>query len=283
MADYTTASAMTQQELLVKRLLASQHIIIPATVQRFMPGPPQRVTVQPMTQLKVMVEGEPQYVDPPIIEDVPYFVPYAQGTGLMLTLPVAAGDTVLLLIPDKPIDNALAQKGVTRPVMYTDARIANVRAHALTDAIAISLFTQDPDGIPTYNTARIELRNKSRSHYINLGNDGITASDSQATWDITAGKFTLTALNGIDMSTDADVNVSAQGGINMTTPELIKMASANFNTGQNGASGESTITGSLRSTQGTFTDSNGTSLTTHTHPYTDDGAGMNTSAPNAGS
>ena len=45
MADYTTASAMTQQELLVKRLLASQHIIISATVQRFMPGPPQRVTV----------------------------------------------------------------------------------------------------------------------------------------------------------------------------------------------------------------------------------------------
>ena len=111
----------------------------------------------------------------------------------------------------------------------------------------------------------------------------ITASDSQATWDITAGKFTLTAPNGIDMSTDAGVNVSAQGGINMTTPELIKMASANFNTGQNGASGESKITGSLRSTQGTFTDSNGTSLTTHTHPYTDDGAGMNTSAPNAGS
>ena len=85
MADYTFPSAEVQQVLLVRRLLAAQHIIIPATVQRFMPGPPQRVTVQPMTQLKVMVEGEPQYVDPPIIEDVPYFVPYAQGTGLMLT------------------------------------------------------------------------------------------------------------------------------------------------------------------------------------------------------
>ena len=283
MADYTFPSAEVQQVLLVRRLLAAQHTIIPATVKSFTPRPPQRVSVQPMTQIKVMVEGAPQYVDPPIIEDVPYFVPYAQGTGLMLTLPVAAGDTVLLLVPDKPIDYALAQRGVTRPVMYADERVANVRTHALTDAVAVSLFTQDPDGITDYNTSRIELRNKSRSHYINLGNDGITASDSQATWDITAGKFTLTAPNGIDMSTDAGVNVSAQGGINMTTPELIKMASANFNTGQNGASGESTITGSLRSTQGTFMDSAGTSLTTHTHPYTDDGAGMNTSAPNAGS
>lgn len=283
MADYTFATPEQQEVLLVKRLLAAQHTIIPATVKSFTPGPPQRVSVQPMTQIKVMVEGTPQYVDPPIIEDVPYFVPYAQGTGLMLTLPVAAGDTVLLLVPDKPIDYALAQRGVTRPVMYADERVANVRAHALTDAIAVSLFTQDPDGIADYNTSRIELRNKSRSHFINLGNDGITASDSQATWDITNGKFSLTAPAGIDMTTDATFTLNAQGSVNITTPDVVAISSANFNTGKDGAAGESTITGSLRSTQGTFTDSNGTSLTTHTHPYTDDGAGMNTSAPNAGS
>lgn len=74
----------------------------------------------------------------PVITSVPVIMPATSGTRI--TLPIAAGDTVLLIFSQRSLDLWLSQGGQTRA--------GDTRMHAMSDAMAIpGLFPFN--GVPT--------------------------------------------------------------------------------------------------------------------------------------
>lgn len=273
MADYMFASEAENELLKFRRLIAEVRIVLFAAVIR-VSTPPLRVSCQPLTMLKRTLGKDVSYIALPELVDVPVMLPYAQSTGLMLTLPIAEGDVGMLLVPDSAIDNVMSTPEVAAPPIYGNPAFCTPRSRELEDAVFIPGLVTSYFDIEQYNLTHIELRDKGRKNYISLGPDGITLTDGTAVMKISGGKITSNAPAGIDNTTSGHISNVAAG--------LMKIQSTNFNTGADGALGESTITGSLRSTQGTFTDKDGKILGSHTHNYTDDGTSKVTDKPNAG-
>ena len=217
------------------------HVAMPAKVLAFQPGPPVRVTVQPTTQMKITLGEEVSYRSLPQLSGVPVVLPFAQTAGFLLTVPIQPGDTGLLVIPDRGLDNFLRAGDVAAPPFYGDPTLIQPRGHSLTDAIFIPGLSSDAAQIADYSTEAIELRDRERKSYISLGPAGITMTDGTA------------APTGIAMQTDAQCTVRSQ---NMDL------------------SGEgNTFSGDCRSTNGTFTDKDGVVLGTHTHEGVQTGDG----------
>lgn len=273
MADYMFASEAENELLKFRRMTAEVRIVLFAAVTA-VSTEPLRVSCQPLTMLKKTFGKEVSYVALPELTDVPVMLPYAQSRGLMLTLPISVGDVGMLLVPDSAIDNVMNNPGVAAPPVYGSPSFCTPRSRELEDAVFVPGLVTTYFDIPSYNLEHIELRDKNRKNYISLGPDGITMTDGEAVMKISGGKITSDAPAGIENTTNGDISNTASG--------LMKIQSTNFNTGSKGAAGESTITGSLRSTEGTFTDKDGKVLGSHTHNYTDDGASMVTDKPNAG-
>lgn len=88
----------------------------------------QRARVQPAVRRVVSQGGEVTHERRPILPSVPIL--FAGGGGARTTYPVAAGDSVLLLVSSTPIDRWLAVGG-------SDVETGTGRRHDLTNAIAL--------------------------------------------------------------------------------------------------------------------------------------------------
>lgn len=253
MADYSVTSESENLRFQMRRMMDGLHVAMPAKVLAFQPGPPVRVTVQPTTQMKITLGEEVSYRSLPQLSGVPVVLPFAQTAGFLLTVPIQPGDTGLLVIPDRGLDNFLQAGDVAAPPFYGDPTLIQPRGHSLTDAIFIPGLSSDAVEIADYSTEAIELRDKERKSYISLGPDGITMTDGTAVMKMSGGKLETTAPTGIAMQTDAQCTVRSQ---NMDL------------------SGEgNTFSGNCRSTNGTFTDKDGVVLGTHTHEGVQTGDG----------
>lgn len=192
MADYNAASSAESQRLTIQRMIDKLHIALPCVVMKFTSSD-LSVDVQVSTQLKVTLGKEVYYKSFPVISNVPVVVPYVQTAGLMLTLPIQVGDTGLLIVPDRGIDNFLNSDGnPTPPPFAGDPSIAAPRSHALTDAIYIPGLSTKLKPITNYNAQNIELRDSERKSYISLGPDGIELTDGTCILSMKNGNFDIT-------------------------------------------------------------------------------------------
>lgn len=251
MADYSVTSPSEDSRLSTERQMEKQRIAMPAVVLSFNSGSPQRVTVQPTTQMKVTLGDETKYITLPPISNVPIVIPCAQTQGFVLTLPISAGDTGLLIIPDKGIDNFLKTGNVDRPPIYGDPENNKPRSRALEDAIFIPGLSSDVFQISDYKTDKIELRDKERKNFVSVSNNGIEVTDGQATLKIEGGAVTINAPNG--------VNVTSSSAIAMTTPSTCSINSSNMTLGE----GSNSFSGSVE-TGGDVT-AGGISVQNHNH------------------
>lgn len=244
MADYSSASPEEQQRAMVQRMIDQQHVAMPCKILSF---DGKTASVQPLTQMKLTQGEQVSYKSLPVVEGVPVILPYAQTLGLALTLPIKPGDTGLLIVPDRGIDNFKASSGAspTAPPFGGDPQTSAARAHSLTDGILIPGCSVDAAALPQYDLEHIEVRDKERKIFISLGNDGIKITDGQATITMQEG--------AVNLETPGSFNVQCGGAITMT--------STNLNIGEDASSMTSTLT----STNGTFIDKDGVVLNTHTH------------------
>ena len=169
MADYSVTSESENLRLQMRRMMDGLHVAMPAKVLAFQPGPPVRVTVQPTTQMKITMGEEVSYRSLPQLSGVPVVLPFAQTAGFLLTVPIQPGDTGLLVIPDRGLDNFLQAGDVAAPPFYGDPTLIQPRGHSLTDAIFIPGLSSDAAQIADYSTEAIELRDRERKSYISLG------------------------------------------------------------------------------------------------------------------
>lgn len=265
MSDYTSISEAEGSYLQLKRVIGQTHVALFGRILTFYPGPPQRCDVQPLTQLKVTLGDEVQYINLPQLSKIPIIVPQAQGQGLLLTVPLQQGDTVLLLVPDRGIDNFLKSKETTPPPIYTDPTVAEPRSHSLVDAIAIPGLTSDVDSVPSYNTSHIELRDKERKNYISLGADGIVMTDGQASITISGGKVTINAPDTLTATTGKTEMTSQEGtAITGQSVGVLGVQSTTFHGGGVNIQSESPVT-----IDSPATVIDGFTFKTHYHPTHD--------------
>ena len=103
------------------------------------------------------------YVNLPLLGDVPIVFP---GAGdFILTLPIAAGDEVLVIFSSRCIDGWWSLGGIQVPM--------EMRMHDLSDGFAIPGPKSLPNIIPNISTTTAQLRNKAGTTYIELTNTGI--------------------------------------------------------------------------------------------------------------
>jgi hypothetical protein len=170
----------------IESKLIDLHTAMPATVVSF-DASSQTVSVQP-TFKRVYNDGTVQLL--PIINNVPVVFPSADGGSAILSMPVKAGDHVLLVFAQRALDQWLEKGSPQDPI---DPRKFN-----LTDAICI------PGMFPkTKKSARVST-NSVRLEYqgakIELFPDGkVTVGDGTAQFEITSSGKIKIGVGGTDL------------------------------------------------------------------------------------
>ena len=245
MADYSQTTASEDFGMQFDRLAAQIRCALPGVIQSFNPAT-QTASVQPAIKMKRNLGEGVSHVDLPVVQNVPVVLPFAQGAGLLLTLPIQSGDECLLVFADRPIDNFTQGGGVQPCAGSANNDSSSPRAHSLSDAICIPGIISNPQAVPEYSNKNIELRDRERKQYISLGPEGIIITDGTAKWNMKNGAVTMNAPAGISYASTANMEVAAK----------------NMDLGDNNR-----ISGNLRSDNGTFTDKDGVVLNTHTHSH----------------
>jgi hypothetical protein len=256
MADFNVPSETEMFRLQFWREAAQLRVAMPGVIRSF-DADTQTATVQPSLKLKVNVGEGVSYLDLPVIQNVPVVLPFAQTAGLLLTLPIKPGDECMLVFSDRAIDFFVQSGGMQQTDTSASADTTSPRGHNLTDAMCIPGIISNPQAVPKYSTTNIEMRDRERKHFISLGPDGITISDSVATWNMAGGKVTLNAPAGIEETAAANVS--------RVTTARQTIIGTNIRIGANNSGGVDQIQNSLESTNGTFIDKDGVVLNTHVH------------------
>lgn len=164
-------------ETLFDDLMSHYRGAMPAIVKKVetkQDGTLSTLSVQPAINYIVANELTIDYQNVPIITDVPFCIPYSQTLGLGLTIPIQNGDDVLIVCPDRSIDNWQEFGGQQNPVEPISARM-----YDLNDAIAIPGILRDATGFKDYSLTNIEIRDKGRDTFVSLdSNKTITLKSS---------------------------------------------------------------------------------------------------------
>lgn len=115
-------------------------------------------------------DGKMDWVDIPLLPDVPFFV--YSGGGYSLTLPVGVGDDCLVVFGDNCMDAWWQSGGVQNQIER--------RRHDLSDGFAIVGFHSQPQAVAGYSSGTAQLRNAAGDTYIEIagGNINIQAAGS---------------------------------------------------------------------------------------------------------
>ncbi len=161
----------------------------------------QTVTVK--FALKEVVSIEPDGTkilrERPIISEVPVMILY--GGGSYVSLPIAAGDSCILLFNDREIDQWFVHGGVQTPI--------SGRKHDASDAIAIVGIKSLQNSIGSYLANGVRLYYNATSK-IDLTTDAI---DSIAALFTQTGDMTITGDLIVEQNATVQGNLLVEGGM----------------------------------------------------------------------
>lgn len=120
------------------------------------------VSVQPTIQgVNTNAQGNQQFVNLPVLLDVPLVFPSAGG--YTLTFPIKEGDEVLVVFASRAIDAWWQSGGIGKPV--------EARMHDLSDGFAIPGPHSQATKLSDISTASVQLRNDDGDTYIEINDD----------------------------------------------------------------------------------------------------------------
>ncbi len=155
------------------------------------------VSVQPAIQGIVQDEnGRTELVNLPLLVDVPLSFPSV--AGFCLTLPVAAGDEVLVVFSSRCIDAWWQLGGVQRPM--------EARMHDLSDGFAIPGIRSVPNVIPSISSTGAQLRNNAGTTYVEISGDGKVKI-------VTSSQVEVQGILNVTGNVVASGNVTANGEV----------------------------------------------------------------------
>ena len=214
-----------------RKVLKEQiRVALPGIIQSF---DPESVTavVQPAIRY---VERDNDGATETLLTDVPVIFP--RGGGCTLTFPVKEGDECLVIFGDRCIDFWWQSGGIQEPV--------DERMHDLSDAFCIVGPQSQAKKIGGISTTAAQLRTDDGSAFI----------------EVAAG-------HDVTVKTSGKLTASADGGTEITSPEIILNGNVTINGNLSQGMGES---GGSATMHGPVTVTNdvtagGKSLMTHTH------------------
>lgn len=167
----------------------------------------QTVSVQPTIREKIEINGTYQWVELPILINVPFFV--YSGGGYCITLPVSPGDECLVIFADSCIDAWWQSGGVQNQVER--------RRHDLSDGMAIVGFRSQVHTVPGYSGDSVQVRTEDGGTFIDLKPGQVTINaDVQINGNVTTSANCTIAdtlrVAGINMNTHVHDGVKTGGG-----------------------------------------------------------------------
>ncbi|HGS5999993.1 TPA: Gp138 family membrane-puncturing spike protein [Klebsiella quasipneumoniae subsp. similipneumoniae] len=219
---------------LAQAIMSAMHVSIPGIIQSFDPDAVTAVVQPAIKGAEKDESGAEVSVNLPLLVDVPVVFP--RGGGCTLTFPVKAGDECLVIFADRCIDFWWQSGGVQEPV--------DERMHDLSDAFCIVGPQSQAKKIGGISTTAAQLRTDDGSAFI----------------EVAAG-------HDVTVKTSGKLTASADGGTEITSPEIILNGNVTINGNLSQGMGES---GGSATMHGPVTVTNdvtagGKSLMTHTH------------------
>lgn len=224
----------------------------------------QTISAQPAIQgVQIDQNGAAHNVNMPLLVDVP--ICYPKCAGFALTLPLQAGDEVLIIFAARCIDSWWQSGGTA------NAPLEN-RMCDLSDGFAVLAPTSQPRRLQNVSATNIQMRSADGSVFIEI--------DPAGRVQIKAKELLASIDGNTTFSTGGDFSVSAGGGFAVSAATITETASTIALNGaltQNGAGAAASFTDGV--TAGGDVKAGGISLQSHTHGGVQSG-GDNTSTPN---
>lgn len=238
----------------------------------------QTITAQSCLQVGVSQKGKKVNTKMPLFLDVPLLYPKCQNFAL--TMPVKAGDEVLLVFGSRCIDSWWAQGGADN-VEYEERR------HDLSDAFAILAPTSLPKSLKNVSTENVQLRNTAGDVFVEITPAGNVRVEAKNVEFKIKNNITLDAGGNFDLKCSgfsvksASAKIAADGGCD------IEAGTASVKAGSIKLDGAVTVAGAMTQAgaggEGASFASDvtigGTSFKGHTHGGVKAG-GDNTAPPN---
>ncbi|HHT0407047.1 TPA: Gp138 family membrane-puncturing spike protein [Raoultella ornithinolytica] len=219
---------------LAQAIMSAMRVSIPGIIQSFDPDAITAVIQPAIKGVEHDTSGAEISVNLPLLVDVPVIFP--RGGGCTLTFPVKEGDECLVIFADRCIDFWWQSGGIQEPV--------DGRMHDLSDAFCIVGPQSQAKKISGISTTAAQLRTDDGSAFIELA-----------------------AGHDVTVKTPGKLTASADGGTEITSPEIILNGNVTINGNLSQGMGES---GGSATMHGPVTVTNdvtagGKSLMTHTH------------------
>jgi len=199
----------------------------------------QTVTVQLALREKWDHDGTEEWVDVPLLVDVPILFPRAGN--YVLTMPVKPGDECLVVFGDNCMDAWWQSGGVQNQL--------ECRRHDLSDGFAIVGLWSQPRVIPGYSSGSAQLRTLDGSSYVEIADSGVNIR--------TGGDIRITA--------GGDVKIESGGAFAAEATSAASMTGATASLHGTGSGTPTSITGA--------TSIEGVLWAKHTHSGVETGSG----------
>ena len=148
------------------------------------------ISVQPAIQGQIQKpDGSYEYVNLPLLVDVPIVFPRAGG--FILTLPIKAGDEVLVVFASRCIDSWWQSGSVGVPMEY--------RMHDLSDGFAIPGPSSQPKKVSSISSSAAQLRNEAGDIFLEIGASGVKIKAATTTIEgnlVVTGNVTAVNVTG---------------------------------------------------------------------------------------
>ena len=228
-SDKTRSGALAEVLASERRTLNEQlRVALPGIIQSFDPDTVTAVVQPAIRYIERDNDGNKETKDYPLLVDVPVIFP--RGGGCTLTFPVKEGDECLVIFADRCIDFWWQSGGIQEPV--------DGRMHDLSDAFCIVGPQSQAKKISGISTTAAQLRTDDGSAFI----------------EVAAG-------HDVTVKTSGKLTASADGGTEITSPEII--LNGNLSQGMGEGGGTATMHGPVTVTNDVT--AGGKSLMTHTH------------------
>lgn len=171
-----------------KDILSNLYCALPAIVES-VNYENQTLEAKPVTIMKSTdTEGVVSDFQMPLILDVPFQC--YKGGGYSVTVPVKAGDEVLIVFTDVDFSAWFQNGGFN----YAEHSFR----HSYSNAIAIIGFSSEVNAIPDYNPNAVEIRNADGTEKVSLSQGNITLKSATITLD---GNLTVTGTSNLQGAT----------------------------------------------------------------------------------
>ncbi|MFM3378852.1 Gp138 family membrane-puncturing spike protein [Klebsiella pneumoniae subsp. ozaenae] len=219
---------------LAQAIMSALRVAMPGIIQSFDPDAVTAVVQPAIKGAEKDESGAQVSVNLPLLVDVPVVFP--RGGGCTLTFPIKEGDECLVIFADRCIDFWWQSGGIQEPV--------DERMHDLSDAFCIVGPQSQAKKIGGISTTAAQLRTDDGSAFI----------------EVAAG-------HDVTVKTPGKLTASADGGTEITSPEIILNGNVTINGNLSQGMGES---GGSATMHGPVTVTNdvtagGKSLMTHKH------------------